>query len=103
MQGWLDTVLRRNSFKKVDKIIKHSSLRVALSIWRTSITSQVNEDESINQIHLFFENKRPESLLMVQKTFLLQLRDHSDSFKMCSTSLTKYAFEKWRAALSILR
>ena len=40
---------------------------------------------------------------MCQKTFLLKLSEHSDKVKMCSTSLAKYTFEKWRNAMPLLR
>lgn len=37
MQGWLDTVLRRNSFKKIDRIVIYYSLRMALATWREKV------------------------------------------------------------------
>ena len=73
MKNWVDTVLLRSQLRKVLEIAKKYRLGQALQTWRQTKELQAEEEKNIYQVLTFFERKRPESLMMFQKAFLIQL------------------------------
>ena len=104
MKNWVDTVLLRSQLRKVLDIAKKYRLSQALQTWRQSKELQAEEESQIYRVLTHFETQRPESLMMFQKAFLIQLsQDDSTRVKICSTVLAKYVFEKWRNLRPLLR
>ena len=71
MKNWVDTVLLRSQLRKVLEIAKKYRLGQALQTWRQTKELQAEEEKKIYQVLTFFERKRPESLMMFQKAFLI--------------------------------
>ena len=74
-----------------------------------NMITEKEEKEQILRIIKQFEKKRPENLLQFQKAFLQLNTGYNYRLKcqmqarVCSATLAKYVFEKWRNVMPKLR